>query len=36
VSERPRDGMDLGPVFDRLDLKDFVPGSWLTQKEGKR
>jgi 2,5-furandicarboxylate decarboxylase 1 len=23
-------------VFDRLDLKDFVPGSWLTQKEGKR
>jgi len=23
-------------VFDRLDLKDFVPGSWLTQKDGKR
>jgi 2,5-furandicarboxylate decarboxylase 1 len=23
-------------VFDRLDLTDVVPGSWLTQKEGKR
>lgn len=23
-------------VFDRLDLKDFVPESWLTQKGGKR
>ncbi|MGH7793375.1 MAG: UbiD family decarboxylase [Candidatus Binatia bacterium] len=23
-------------VFDRLDLKDFVPGSWLAQKDGKR
>ncbi len=23
-------------VFDRLDLKDFVPASWLAQKDGKR
>jgi len=23
-------------VFERLDLKDFVPSSWLTQKDGKR
>ena len=23
-------------VFDRLDLKDFVPSSWLAQKDGKR
>jgi len=23
-------------VFERVDLKDFVPSSWLTQKEGKR
>jgi hypothetical protein len=23
-------------VLDRLDLKDFVSGSWLTQKDGKR
>jgi 3-polyprenyl-4-hydroxybenzoate decarboxylase len=23
-------------VFDRLDLKDFVPASWLAQKAGKR
>ena len=23
-------------VFDRLDLKDFVPASWLAQKNGKR
>lgn len=23
-------------VFERLDLKDFVPASWLTQKDGKR
>ena len=23
-------------VFGRLDLKDFVPSSWLTQKGGKR
>jgi 2,5-furandicarboxylate decarboxylase 1 len=23
-------------VFDHLDLKDFVPASWLTQKAGKR
>jgi len=23
-------------VFERVDLKDFVPSSWLTQKQGKR
>ena len=23
-------------VFDRLDLKEFVPASWLAQKDGKR
>jgi 2,5-furandicarboxylate decarboxylase 1 len=23
-------------VFERLDLKDFVPASWLAQKDGKR
>jgi UbiD family decarboxylase len=23
-------------VFERLDLKDFVPSSWLPQKDGKR
>ena len=23
-------------VFDRLDLKDYLPSSWLAQKEGKR
>ncbi|MEK7379025.1 MAG: UbiD family decarboxylase [Candidatus Binatota bacterium] len=23
-------------VFERLELKDFVPASWLTQKDGKR
>jgi UbiD family decarboxylase len=23
-------------VFDRLDLKDFVPSSWLAPKDGKR
>jgi len=23
-------------VFDRLDLKEFVPASWLAQKDSKR
>jgi len=23
-------------VFDRLDLKDYVPASWLAPKDGKR